>query len=153
MISREEIREVQTKWKEGIIKIGELYREGGNYREYAYNFLRDLYAFDRDIVLFKPTVASKKAFRQTIDEALSYFIGGIFKEDKGFALQNIYNIQFEIAGELYFEDIAISQGKYCFFLKETKEVNEVHFTFVYRKFENNEVKIVAHHSSLPYTPK
>ena len=61
---------------------------------FAINFLGEHYSFESGDVLFKPTLASKNQFRFSMDDALSYFIGGKFSEDKGFALRPWVNIRF-----------------------------------------------------------
>ncbi len=149
-ITPEEIRKIQEEWKKGILEISKAYQMGQNYRELAENFLKRLYAYDYGIVLFKPTLAREVPFRLNFESALSYFIGGKYPEDIGFALQNFREIEFEIAGEIYFQDIALSQGKYLFYLKNSEKAREVEFTFVYKKFEGGLIKIIAHHSSIPY---
>ena len=94
-ISEQEIIKAQELWAENIIKIGKLYLESGNYKDYAHNFVKNFYAYDFDKVLFKPTLASKNQFRNTFDEALSYFIKGSIQEDEGFALKCWNSIRFE----------------------------------------------------------
>ena len=94
-ISEQEIIKAQELWAENIIKIGKLYTERGNYKDYAYNFVKNFYAYDFSEVLFKPTLASKNQFRNTFDEALSYFIKGSIQEDEGFALKCWDSIRFK----------------------------------------------------------
>ena len=54
-----EVLVAQKLWAEQIVQIGKLYLEKGNYRDYAYNFVKNLYAYDTTKVLFKPTLVSK----------------------------------------------------------------------------------------------
>ncbi|MCS7199681.1 MAG: hypothetical protein N2327_05935 [Caldimicrobium sp.] len=91
----------------------------------------------------------ERPFRLTFEEALSYFIGGLYEEDKGYALPNIKGIKFEIAGEQCCDDTVLSYGWYDFYLANFREIKERMFTFVYQKFENGGLKIIAHHSSFP----
>ncbi|MGB9668236.1 MAG: hypothetical protein ACPLSJ_02640 [Thermosulfidibacteraceae bacterium] len=150
MITKERIREVQKRWADGIIKIGQLYKEKGDYVSFAKEFLKELYNYDEGPVLFKPTKAKEKQFRLTFDEALSYFIGGMIGEDKGFALEPWENIEFEVTDDIIVENIAISQGNYYFTSGKTGEKIKVEFTFVY-KLKDNKLKIIAHHSSIPFS--
>ena len=53
------------------------------------------------MVLFKPTKAKEVPFRYTLEDALSYFIGGKYPEDSGFALEPWKEINFDVKGEIY----------------------------------------------------
>ena len=144
-----EVLEAQKLWAKQIVQIGKLYLEKGNYRDYAYNFVKNLYAYDTTKVLFKPTLASKKQFRNTFDEALSYFIGGPIQEDEGFALKCWDKIRF---GERYIsivEEHAIAMGNY-YFKDSTGQELKVEFSFVYILDDEKKLKIVLHDSHLPY---
>ncbi|MEZ0343560.1 MAG: hypothetical protein ABWJ99_01965 [Caldimicrobium sp.] len=150
MITQEMIQKAQESWAKGIIEIGRLYTEKKDFVEFAKKFIKEMYNYDEGIVLFKPTKAREKQFRLNFEEALSYFVGGNIKEDKGFALEPWKAIRFEVAGNLIFNEIAISQGNYYFTSAKTGETIRVEFTFVY-KLVGNQLKIVAHHSSLPFS--
>jgi hypothetical protein len=150
VIGEELIREAQRLWAEGIIKIGKAYLEGKDYQVMAINFLKELYAFDEGIVLFKPTKAKEVPFRYTLEDALSYFIGGKHSEDSGFALEPWREINFDVKGEIYLGDIALSQGHYYFVSGKTGATLKVEFTFGY-KLIKRKLKIILQHSSLPYS--
>ena len=94
-ISEQDIIKAQELWAENIIKIGKIYLEKGNYKDFARNFVKNFYAYDIGKVLFKPTLASKNQFRNTFDDALSYFVKGSIQEDEGFALKCWDNIRYE----------------------------------------------------------
>lgn len=149
MITTEMIQKAQEAWLRGVIEIGRLYTEKKNFVEFAKSFIRECYNYDEGIVLFKPTKARLKPFRLTFEEALSYFVGNDLEEDKGFALEPWMEIRFEVAGNLIFNEIALSQGNYYFTSAKTGETIRVEFTFVY-KLVGNQLKIVTHHSSLPF---
>ncbi len=149
MITQEMIQKAQATWAKGIIEIGRRYKEKKDYVEFAKSFIKECYNYDEGIVLFKPTKARIKPFRLTFEEALSYFVGNGLEEDKGFALEPWEAIKFEVAGNLIFNEIAISQGNYYFTSAKTGDTIRVEFTFVY-KLVGNQLKIIAHHSSLPF---
>lgn len=149
MITPEMIQRAQEAWARGIIEIGRLFTEKKAFVEFAKKFITECYNYDEGIVLFKPTKARIKPFRLTFEEALSYFVGNGLEEDKGFALEPWEAIRFEVAGNLIFNNIAISQGNYHFTSAKTGDTIRVEFTFVY-KLVGNQLKIVAHHSSLPF---
>ena len=147
-ISEQEIIKAQELWAENIIKIGKLYIESGNYKDYAHNFVKNFYAYDFDKVLFKPTLASKNQFRNTFDEALSYFIKGSIQEDEGFALKCWNSIRFEDRNIIILDNYAIAMGNYFFTSPEGEEV-KVEYTFGYVCDSNGFPRIQVHHSSMP----
>ena len=116
MITKEAVLEFQKKWGEGIIDIGKIYQSNGDFRSAAINFIADLYAYDSEQVLFKPTLASENPFRLTSTSALSYFIGGNpnFTEDKGFAIKGWTNIRWKNSGISIIDRTAICMGNYYF---------------------------------------
>ncbi len=152
-INRDEVIEAQNAWGDGIVAIGRAFAEGQDYVQRAKDHIRQLYAYDLDGVLFKPTLASEKQFRSTVPEAESYFIGenGVCPEDKGFALRPWTNVRFENDGMWLHGDTALCMGNYFFTDAEGQEI-KVEYSFGYVKTEDGEVKIVLQHSSLPYSP-
>ena len=154
-LSEEEVEEkvifVQKQWSKSIIEIGSAYKEKKNYLELTNKFLDELYFFDNEKVLFKPTKASQKPFRKSKSEFISYFIGHnkVSDEDKGFALEPWKNINFENFGTLYLEQYFISMGNY-FFTNYNNTTIKVEYTFGYILNQDNNLKIIFHHSSLPY---
>lgn len=150
-IQQSEIMEAQKLWGDAIVKIGQTFREKSDFREIAENAVGDFYAYDLGKVLFKPTKASEKQFRLTFESAVSYFVGGNtdFPEDKGFALQPWKNVRFENAGIIVNDNSAFAMGNY-FFTDYNDVETKVEYTFGYRKAENGKLKIILHHSSLPF---
>ena len=149
-ILKEDVINAQRLWADHVIQIGDLYTNNGDYKQAAYHFVSNFYAYEIGNVLFKPTLASKSQFRLNIDDALSYFVGGSIKEDKGFALKPWEKIRF---GDRYFilEDYnALVMGNYYFQTSSESEEVKVEYTFGYIRNENGELVINLHHSSLPY---
>lgn len=159
IITEEEIKKAQHAWSDGIVNIGKVRDDKEKYTEAAKHLISTLYGYDISTVLFKPTLASEHQFRKTPEEALSYFIGGMYKEDKGFALEPWANIRWENAGFINSEtNLAIAMGNYYFTPKYPNEQGEivilkVEYTFGYVKDLSGRVRIVAHKSSLPYDPE
>lgn len=150
-ITEQEILTAQKNWADGIVHIGKVYSDGGNYTQEAQNFINKFYAYQYGPVLFKPTKALEKQFRLNKESALSYFVGGNkkFPEDQGFALHPWIKIQFQNAGFFIHGDYAVAMGKYFFTPQKGKPV-EVEYTFGYLKDKDGNLKINLHHSSLPY---
>jgi len=150
-ITEQEIIKAQELWAENIINIGKLYLQKRNFKDYAHNFVKNFYAYDFDKVLFKPTLASKNQFRNSFDDALSYFIKGSIQEDEGFALKCWDSIRYEDRNIIILDNYAIAMGNY--FFKSSKDDIEikVEYTFGYIKKNVQSLLINLHHSSLPYT--
>lgn len=149
-ITEDEIREYQKKWADGVILIGNLYSHNEHYEAYAKFFVEDLYNTFPD-VLFKPTKASVVKFRNTYEDALSYFITGDIIEDTGFALEQWSDIDFK-NNKIYIQgNIATVMGEYTFKSDKTNKVITAEYTFGYLKCKkSNKLKIYLQHSSIPY---
>lgn len=159
-ITLKEVENAQDQWAAGIVKIGQTYADGGDYKKEASELIKQLYAynFDKNMVLFKPTKALDEQFRKNHEAALSYFVGyqnvknATYKEDKGFALAPWTNVKFHNDQVYIHNDIAIAMGVYDF--TNTKgQKTRVEYTFGYIKDPDGKLKIVLHHSSLPFPRK
>ena len=147
----EKIVDIQTQWADGIVEIGKAYLDKKDYIESAEKFIDNLYYFQNDKILFKPTKASHKQFRIKKDEFISYFIGHnkVSEEDTGFALEPWKNIHFENFDYTVFENILLTMGNY-FFTNYDNENIKVEYSFGYTFDDKENLKIVFHHSSIPY---
>ena len=135
------ILEYQNKWANGIVEIG---KTKNNFEESSLvttKFIHELYNFKNGNVQFKPTKASENQFRNDFDSALSYFIGNnpSFSEDSGFALNPWVNVEFKNESINIYGNIGMAMGN----------ITKVEYSFVYKRIGDT-VKIVLHHSSLPY---
>ena len=145
----EDIINIQKQWASGIVKMGELSNDRDSLESFTSDFLDKIYDFDNQ-VLFKPTKAANEQFRNSKSSAFSYFIAGDNREcqeDNGFALSNWTEIFFDNSNIIINEDIAIAMGNYTF--KNEASKIKVEYSFVYKNY-GNEIKIILHHSSLPY---
>jgi len=151
-ITLKDVLDIQKKWGEGIIRIGKVYVENGNYEKEAEDFIDSLYGYDLGEVLFKPTLASEKQFRTTKEGALSYFVGNNsgFPEDVGFALKPWQNVRWENRGIKTIGNMAIAMGNYYFLPANGNMEIKVEFTFAYTKDENGNLRIIMHGSHVPY---
>ena len=150
MINKTEIEKAQNSWGNGIITIGKLKDNQKESRIFTVNFINKHYDFDFGDVLFKPTKASKKQFRNNNKSALSYFIGSDndYAEDKGFALNPWVMVEFKNESINIYDNIATAMGNYFFTDLDGNEA-KVEFTFGY-KLVDGELKIDLHHSSFPF---
>lgn len=147
----ERVTALQTAWGEGIVKIGAVHTAGGDYETAAREHITQFYAYEEETVLFKPTLASADQFRGSFDEALSYFVGGSISEDGGFAIAPYTDVRWENEGTIINGDVALAMGNYYFTTTEGAEI-KVEYTFGIEQQEDGELKIILHHSSLPFTP-
>ena len=159
MLSRKDIKTSQQKWANAITNISKNYTNGEDFVTVAFDAITELYAYDDDEVLFKPTKASETRFRPTKEDALSYFVGDGnvedgYREDSGFAINGgkcwkdvlFRNHQIHITGK-----IAIAMGVYEFTCATTNEVITVDYTMGYKRYDDSNVRIFLHHSSVPYS--
>jgi hypothetical protein len=153
LLTQKSIGEIQKLWGDGIVAIGKTHKIGGDYRSVAENFVANLYDYKGGAVLFKPTKASAVPFRRTEEEAISYFVGGVVAEDKGFAL---YDWKEVIFGEDYEFTLganeAFAMGHY-FFVAPDGEKTKTEYSFGYRLNKEGRLAIFLHHSSFPFNNK
>ena len=145
------IREYQIKWANGIVELGKTKGDIISSKKLATDFINSLYDFKNGTVQFKPTKASEFQFRNDFDSALSYFIGSnpSFAEDAGFALNPWVDVEFKNDSINIFDNLGLAMGNY-FFTDLKGEKTKVEYSFVYRR-EGESLKIILHHSSLPYS--
>ena len=140
------IKEFLSSWTKGVIEIGQAYSNKENYEKEALKFLSNHYAFKTQQILFKPTFTKEKIFRNSLEEALSYFIKGEFIEDNGFALKPWEEINLKELNILNEENLSSAMGTLSFKPVSSSDTTLVAFTFVFC-LEEEEIKIKIHHSS------
>lgn len=150
MITEQQVLKFQHDWGHGIINIGKIFLNNGDYVNEAEAFINKFYAYSSESVLFKPTLASKVQFRLDKQSALSYFVGGnsSYSEDSGFAIKGWTKIRWENAGIKILGDCAICMGNYFFKEKNNDEL-KVEFTIILKNI-NGKLMLVLHDSHLPY---
>jgi hypothetical protein len=153
-ITAAEVEAAQTAWGEGIVAIGEVFTAEGDFSARAAEHIATHYAYGDDAtILFKPTLAAQDQFRESTEEALSYFVGTEGTEDGGFAIAPYTAVRWENNGTVIAEsgDMAVAMGNYFFTGTDGNET-KVEYSFAYEKDDDGALKIVLHHSSLPYDP-
>ncbi len=153
-ITEQEVLEAQKVWGEGIVKIGNVYTDKGDYKAAAEKHIDELYGYNLGEVLFKPTLASEKQFRTTKEGALSYFVGhdDNYPEDLGFAIKPWSNVRWESTGIKTEGNMAIAMGNYFFTPAKGGDEVKVEYTFAYTKDDEGKLRIIMHSSHLPYSP-
>ena len=153
-ITAAEVEAAQQAWGEGIVAIGQVFTEEGDFSARASEHIATHYAYGEGAtILFKPTLAAEDQFRESTEEALSYFVGTEGTEDGGFAIAPYTAVRWENNGTVISEsgDMAVAMGNYFFTGTDGNET-KVEYSFAYEKDENGDLKIVLHHSSLPFNP-
>ncbi|MCI5046897.1 MAG: phosphoribosyl-AMP cyclohydrolase [Aquisalinus sp.] len=149
-ITKDDVIAAQTEWGNGIVAISSVHSSGGDYEARATEHINTLYAYGDTAVMFKPTLAAEDQFRETFDEALSYFIGREGTEDGGFAIKGWTNVRWENNAVYTDKDSAMAMGNYFFTGPDGSET-KVEYTFGYVVDDEGDLKINLHHSSLPYS--
>ena len=147
IIHKDEVVSFLDSWKSGVVSIGQTYTENNDFVSVAKDFISKHYNFTEGEVLFKPTFTKEVIFRNSKEDALSYFVKGNISEDNGFAIKPWEKI------DLLDINIIIENG-YCFCMGVlelfplSKDKNtKVAFTFILVKDTNDKLKIKVHHSS------
>ena len=153
-ITEEEVIAAQKAWGDALVAIGDAYAKGGQpaAKALAEQVIDGAYGYQYGPVLFKPTLTeAPQTFRTTRDGALAYFVGGDsnFPKDTGFALKGWKKVEIRNAGIFLAGDVATTMGNVMITDKEGK-VTTVDKTWKFRKDDQGKLRIVVHHSSLPY---
>jgi hypothetical protein len=144
---KQDLFEFIKSWTDGLSMIRTAYEKNEDYKNIALEFINKHYLFNEESVLFKPTLTNKTIFRNSVDDALSYFIGGKYPEDTGFALKAYESININETNTIIEKDLIAIMGILDFKLVNSNESMRVAFTFVLKSSESG-LKIKIHHSSL-----
>ncbi len=156
-ITHAEVEAAQQAWGNALVAISTEYDNNGKVAatRIAERAIDTAYGYNMGPVLFKPTLAAAPTtFRTTREGALSYFVGGNSKYpgDSGFALKHWRGYKIDNAAILITGNSAISMGNVM--LTDSKgNVTVVDKTFGYVRDGEGKLRIVLHHSSLPFRAK
>jgi len=153
-ISEQDLLAARTAWGDALIAIAKAYEAGGidEARQLADSILDTAYGYDLGPVLFKPTLSGGDlTFRTTKKGALSYFVGhdDDYPLDGGFGIKGWREVTTETAASFIEGDVAMWMGWIIMTDKDDK-VTKVDKSFGYKKGPDGTLKIVHHHSSLPF---
>ncbi|MEX0276479.1 MAG: phosphoribosyl-AMP cyclohydrolase [Ruegeria sp.] len=155
-ITNDELIAARNAWGEGLIAIAKAFEDGGidAARPVAEGVLDAAYGYNLGPVLFKPTLASgDQTFRPTRTGALSYFVGHdtAYPLDSGFGIKGWRAMESETSASFVEGDVAMWMGK-VILTDRNGDVTQVDKSFGYKKDADGVLRIVLHHSSLPYEP-
>ena len=156
LITEADLAAARTTWGNGKIAISKAFEDGGieAAREVASANLDNYYGYNLGPVLFKPTMASgEQTFRPTKAGALAYFCGHSdeYPLDNGFAIQGWRAMESVTSATFIQGDIAMWMG-WVSLTDKNGNVTKVDKSFGYKKDAEGTLRIVLHHSSLPYQP-
>ena len=156
-ISEAEVLNAQRAWGDALVAISTTYEQKGKAaaKQLAGQIIDQAYGYQFGTVLFKPTLTSTpQTFRTTRAGALAYFVGDdpAYPNDTGFALKGWRKVEVQNASIFIDSDSAISMGN-VIFTDKSGNITTVDKTWGYRKDANGTLRIVLHHSSLPYSNK
>lgn len=149
-----EVEAAQRAWGAALVAISTEHEANGHAASarLAGEVLDSAYGYGLGPVAFKPTLASgDTTFRTTREGALAYFVGGNprFAGDTGFALKGWRSYEVDNAAVVINGTTAISTGNVM--LTNSKgEVTTVDKTWGWVRDTDGNLRIVLHHSSLPY---
>jgi hypothetical protein len=154
-ITEAEVRNAQTAWCKALVDISTTGATQGPAaaKALAEKVIDAAYGYQMGAVLFKPTLTVvPQTFRTTKAGALAYFVGGDsnFPKDTGFALKGWTKCEAKNAAVFIAGDSASSMGNVMITDKAGK-VTTVDKTWKYVKDDAGQLRIVVHHSSLPYS--
>ena len=154
-ITEAEVLAAQRAWCQALVDISSTGERSGQAaaKALAERVIDSAYGYQMGAVLFKPTLTvAPQTFRTTRAGALAYFVGGdsAFPKDTGFALKGWTKCESRNAAVFIAGDSATSMGNVMITGKDGK-VTTVDKTWGYVKDDAGRLRIVLHHSSLPFT--
>ena len=156
-ITEQELAAARKAWGDALVAVSKAFEDGGidAATEVANGALDAAYGYNLGPVLFKPTLASgEKTFRPTREGALAYFVGHSddYPLDGGFGIKGWRNVESETSASFIEGDVAMWMGWVTFTDKDGNVV-KVDKSWGYKKDDDGNLRIVLHHSSLPYQPE
>jgi hypothetical protein len=156
-ITESEVLAAQRAWGGALVAISTTHETKGirAAKALAGKVIDEAYGYQFGPVLFKPTLTvAPQTFRTTRAGALAYFVGDdrAFPMDKGFALKGWRKVEVRNAAIFISGNTATTMGNVMITDKNGK-ITTVDKTWQFLKDDNGKLRIVLHHSSLPYTGK
>lgn len=155
-ISEAEVLAAQEAWCKALVDISTTGEKDGPEaaKALAEQVIDAAYGYQMGAVLFKPTLTvAPQTFRPTREGALAYFVGGDenFPSDTGFALKGWTACSSDNNAVFITGESAVSMGNVNITGKDGS-ITTVDKTWGYVKDDAGALRIILHHSSLPYNP-
>jgi hypothetical protein len=154
-VTEAEVLGAQKAWCGALVEISRVGETQGQAaaKALAEKVIDGAYGYQMGAVLFKPTLTvAPQTFRTTRAGALAYFVGGdtAFPKDTGFALKGWTKCDIANSAIFITGNSATTMGNVSITGKDGK-VTTVDKTWKFVKDDAGKLRIVVHHSSLPYT--
>ena len=153
-ITETDLTNTVQRWGNRLIAISAAYEDGGIEKATATasELLDQLYGFEFGPILFKPTLSGgAQTFRPTKQGALSYLVGHDphYPSDTGFGIKYWREVRSETSAVMIDKTVAMWMG-WVMFTDKDQNLVKVEKSFGFRTSPAGNLKIVLHHSSLPY---
>ena len=153
-ITESDLTAARKAWGDALISISAAFELDGidAASAVAGDALDTAYGYNLGPVLFKPTLASgEQTFRTTREGALAYFVGHSDKYplDGGFGIKGWKKVEYTTAASFIDGDVAMWMG-WMIIIDKEGQITKVDKSFGYKLGPDNTLRIVLHHSSLPY---
>ena len=154
-IQEKDLSDARIAWGNGLIKVSKTFETEGIERatSVASDMIDKLYFFDFGEVLFKPTLSGgSQTFRPTKEGALSYFVGhnSSYPNDNGFGIKFWRKVSSETSAIFIDDTVAMWMG-WVTCIDRDGQVTKVDKSWGYKLGADGKVRIILHHSSLPYS--
>ena len=155
-ILEKDISDAVSAWGDGLLEISNAYENSGIEKAtlVAESMLDKLYGFNLGPVLFKPTLrGGSQTFRLTREGALSYFVGQnlVYPQDSGFGIKSWRKVTAEASAIFIDQTIALWMG-WVTLIDKNEQITKVDKSWGYKLDDKGNLRIILHHSSLPYIP-
>lgn len=156
-VTMDETLAAQQSWCAGLLAVSDANetRGLGAAKAQAEALVEAAYGYQFGVVLFKPTMTeAPNTFRTTRAGAVSYFVGGdpMYPSDAGFALKGWKRCEVENVAVFIRGDLATTMGNVRL-VDKTGAVTVVDKSWQFLKDQTGHLRIVLHHSSLPYAAR
>ena len=156
-ITEDDLAAARKAWGDALVAISHAFDDGGidAATAVANEALDTAYGYNLGPVLFKPTLASgEQTFRPTRDGALAYFVGHSddYPLDGGFGIKGWRKVESETAASYINGDVAMWMG-WVTFTDKNGDITKVDKSWGYQRDADGALRIIHHHSSLPYQPE
>ena len=155
-ITDSDLTAARKDWSDSLVSISRAFEDSGidTAIELAGDLIDRIYGYNFEPVMFKPTLASGEyTFRPTREGCLSYYVGHNpdYPVDSGFAIKGWRSVVSKTSNSCLQGEVALWMGRVKL-TDKNGNITEVDKSWGYKRDEKGVLRIILHHSSLPYDP-
>ncbi len=155
-ITNGDLTEARKTWGDALVSISTAFEDQGVDAaiKLAGQMVDSIYGYNFEPVMFKPTLASGEyTFRPTREGCLSYLVGNNpnYPLDSGFGIKGWRSVISETSNSFIYGEIAIWMG-WVKLSDKNGNITKVDKTWGYKRDDKGVLRIILHHSSIPYDP-